>query len=162
MKKNWIFIGAIIVIILLIGIGYKGYQLYHNKMSQSFTSTQSPIEGKTMRIEPTIITSNSVYNIMPSGKLGPIFTDTKGMTLYTFKNDVPGMSHCLEGCLKVWPAYTASSQTGSFPTNITVIKRSDGTLQYAWKEMPLYYYVNDKKAGDVNGEGIGGVWFVVK
>jgi len=160
MKTVWILLGAIAACIIIAGIAYIGYNFKHHSTTPPTPSLYG-IEGKTMRTEPTIISSNNVYQIMPSGKLGPIFTDTKGMTLYTFKNDASGLSHCLAGCLKAWPAYVASSQTGSFPTNISIIKRSDGILQYAWGGMPLYYFSQDKHAGDVNGEGIGGVWSVV-
>jgi predicted lipoprotein with Yx(FWY)xxD motif len=115
-----------------------------------------------MRTQPTVMASNSVYKLMQSGKLGPIFTDTEGKTLYTNKKDINGISKCIGGCLKAWPPYVASSETGNLPTDISISKRSDGTLQYTWKRMPLYYYSNDRKPGDVNGEGIGGVWSVVK
>lgn len=99
---------------------------------------------------------------MSKDKVGMVMTDTKGMTLYTYAKDTPGMSNCTGQCLSNWPAYTAKSQTGNFPANISVIKRPDGTLQYAWKNKPLYYYFKDKDSGDAYGNGIGGVWSVVK
>ena len=43
-------------------------------------------------------------------------------------------------------------------------KRTDGTLQVTYKGHPLYYFVQDKKAGDTTGEGIDGFgaeWYVV-
>jgi len=113
-----------------------------------------------MKTQPTVMASNSVYQVMPSAKLGPIFTDTNGKTLYTYKLDSEGVSKCMAGCLKAWPAYQASSNV-SLPQNISVLRRSDGLLQYAWKGMPLYFYSNDKQPGDVNGEGIGKVWSVI-
>ena len=92
-----------------------------------------------------------------------VLTDPKGMTLYTFANDKSGMSNCTAGkCLQNWPPYSASTQTGTFPENITVIKRPDGTLQYAWKGMPLYYFIKDKDSGDSYGNGVASVWSVVK
>jgi predicted lipoprotein with Yx(FWY)xxD motif len=48
------------------------------------------------------------------------------------------------------------------PANITVIIRTDGTKQFAWNSMPLYYYSKDAKAGDLTGDGVGGVWHLVK
>jgi predicted lipoprotein with Yx(FWY)xxD motif len=156
MKAVWT---VIIVVIVLAVVGYGGYKMYHHMTRQ--TAPAMTAVRPSMKAQPTMA-SNSVYKVMPSGKLGSIFTDTKGMTLYTYKKDTSGVSNCSGACLKAWPAYVASSQTGTFPTSVTVIKRTDGTLQYAWKGMPLYYYVGDKKAGDVNGEGIEGAWDVVK
>ncbi len=45
---------------------------------------------------------------------------------------------------------------------MTVVKRTDGTLIYAYKGMPIYYYEKDQKAGDITGDGVGGVWHLVK
>ena len=39
--------------------------------------------------------------------------------------------------------------------------RKDGTLQVTYNGWPLYYYEKDKAAGDVTGQDVGGVWFVV-
>jgi predicted lipoprotein with Yx(FWY)xxD motif len=30
-----------------------------------------------------------------------------------------------------------------------------------YNHMPLYYWVNDMKAGDTTGQGVGSVWYVV-
>lgn len=41
-------------------------------------------------------------------------------------------------------------------------KRKDGAQQWTYDGHPLYYYDDDKKAGDAMGDGKGGVWHVVK
>lgn len=156
MKSIWTVIGVIIVVAV---VGYGGYRIYHHVTYKA--PTQTAMAHPSMKAQPTMV-SNSVYKIMPGGKLGNILTDAKGMTLYTYAKDKSGVSNCTGACLKAWPAYVASSQTGTFPANISVIKRTDGTLQYAWRAMPLYYYIGDKKVGDVNGNGIEGVWNVIK
>jgi predicted lipoprotein with Yx(FWY)xxD motif len=43
---------------------------------------------------------------------------------------------------------------------ITLVTRDDGKMQVAYKGLPLYYFNKDAAAGDVNGQGVGGVWFV--
>jgi predicted lipoprotein with Yx(FWY)xxD motif len=45
---------------------------------------------------------------------------------------------------------------------LTIIKRSDGTMQWADQDQPLYTYAKDKKPGDVKGDKVGGVWHVAK
>ncbi|MNP39404.1 Secreted repeat [compost metagenome] len=44
----------------------------------------------------------------------------------------------------------------------TLIKRKDGSMQWAYYGKPLYTYIDDKKAGDKAGEGKGGVWHIAK
>jgi predicted lipoprotein with Yx(FWY)xxD motif len=46
--------------------------------------------------------------------------------------------------------------------NWSVVKRDDGTMQWASGGKPLYTFKMDKKAGDMNGDGKGDVWHVAK
>ncbi|TIX38252.1 MAG: hypothetical protein E5V36_22130, partial [Mesorhizobium sp.] len=36
------------------------------------------------------------------------------------------------------------------------------TRMWAYEGKPLYTFIKDKKAGDVTGEGVGGVWHIAK
>jgi len=83
------------------------------------------------------------------------------MTLYVFDKDKAGVSNCTGACAALWLPYTVAAGA-SMPANVTTIKRADGSMQYTYKGKPLYYYSSDKKAGDVLGDGIGGVWHLVK
>ncbi len=86
-------------------------------------------------------------------------TDFAGMTLYTYAKDTNGVSNCTGGCLQAWPAYSSKATAqGSFPDGITVITRSDddGSKQFAWRGMPLYYFASDKNPGDITGNGVDG------
>lgn len=57
------------------------------------------------------------------------------------------------------PYLTAAPTT--LPANVTIITRSDGSMQFAYKGTPLYYYSGDTKAGDTNGDGFNGIWHIV-
>ena len=91
-----------------------------------------------------------------------MFTDAKGMTLYTFDNDKePNKSACAGNCLNNWPvlkAEAADKDMGDWK----VITRDDGTKQWAYKGKPLYYFAMDKAAGDKLGDGRGMVWHIAK
>ena len=95
--------------------------------------------------------------------LGTILVDAEGFTLYIFTNDSGGESSCNEGCIDTWPAVPGDSAIGSdldaalFDTTA----RTDGSEQLTVNDQPLYRYVPDAAPGDVNGQGVGGVWFVV-
>jgi predicted lipoprotein with Yx(FWY)xxD motif len=44
---------------------------------------------------------------------------------------------------------------------LTTVDRTDGSKQVKFGDWPLYYFGGDTKAGDTNGQGIGGIWYVV-
>lgn len=92
---------------------------------------------------------------------GNIYTDAKGMTLYTFDKDKAGKSACYDKCAVVWPALKAGEKAKA-EGKWTVVDRTDGTKMWAYDGNPLYTYSKDKKAGDMTGDGVGGVWHAAK
>jgi predicted lipoprotein with Yx(FWY)xxD motif len=95
--------------------------------------------------------------------IGSYLTDIKGMTLYNFKKDTPGMSACEGDCLAKWPIYyveTVAAKDGLDAKNFGTINRADGKKQTTYKGMPLYFFAGDKAPGDTNGQGIKDVWSV--
>ena len=145
----WIVIVVIIIIGLITWIG-----------SQS----QAPAPAAS---GPTGAIKTLTLNTATDPTLGTILVASNGMTLYRFTKDtVPAASACYGSCATLWPAYIVSSdaslQGGGGATGaITTITRTDGTLQATYNGQPLYFWHNDAAPGDVNGQGVGGVWFVV-
>ena len=92
---------------------------------------------------------------------GEVLVDAKGMTLYTFDKDEAGKSNCSGECAKAWPP--AMAMESDKPVgNLTIIKRDDGSLQWADEGKPLYTFAKDTKPGDVAGDNFKNVWHVVK
>lgn len=86
-----------------------------------------------------------------------VLTDANGMTLYIFDKDTEGVSNCYDQCAEKWPPLFA--EEGAMPEgDFTIVERTDGTRMWAYKGMPLYYWVEDTKPGDTTGDGVGGVW----
>jgi predicted lipoprotein with Yx(FWY)xxD motif len=102
-----------------------------------------------------------------NSRFGPILSDAGGRTLYAFTKDVKGSgrSNCNGQCIATWPALTASGTplagTGVQATMLGTIQRSDGSAQVTYNDWPLYFYGADTQAGQTNGQGINGIWFVV-
>lgn len=98
--------------------------------------------------------------------LGSFLTDGKGMTLYVFKKDVAGSSACSGQCVTNWPPLelatggTVTEDSGVAGTTATIMRTDDGQAQVTYGGQPLYYFAKDAAAGDANGQGILGVWFV--
>lgn len=97
--------------------------------------------------------------------IGAFLVDKDGRTLYVLTSDTPGASTCAGGCATTWPPLvptagaTIKGDTGVGGTFAT-ITRADGSSQVTYNDAALYYYAGDAAAGDVNGQGLGGVWFV--
>jgi predicted lipoprotein with Yx(FWY)xxD motif len=92
---------------------------------------------------------------------GDVLVAANGMTLYTFDKDAPNKSNCNDGCLKAWPALIATADT-KVSGEFSIVTRDDGTKQIAMNGKPLYFYIADQKAGDVTGDGSGGVWHAIR
>jgi predicted lipoprotein with Yx(FWY)xxD motif len=97
--------------------------------------------------------------------LGPILTDQDGRTLYAFVNDKGGTSSCTGECIATWPALATRQDVTAGPgaekALLSETARAEGTLQATYGSWPLYYYVGDMGPGDVDGQGVDGVWFVI-
>lgn len=92
---------------------------------------------------------------------GIVFADPGGMTLYTYDEDAdtPGTSSCdrVRHCERRWPPLTAPEEAK--PTgNWSVIRRHDGTPQWAYKGMPVYTSVDDVTPGAMSGDNANQVW----
>jgi len=96
-------------------------------------------------------------------EIGTILVDPEGFTLYIFTNDTAGESTCNEGCIENWPAVPGDTAIGSDldASLFGTTTRADGTEQLTVNDQPLYLYAPDAAPGDINGQGVGGVWFVV-
>jgi predicted lipoprotein with Yx(FWY)xxD motif len=99
--------------------------------------------------------------------LGRIVVDGKGMTAYYFTKDKPGSgtSACTGECLATWPAITTTAATPS-ATGVTgkvgTITRPDGSKQLTVDGRPVYTYSPDTQPGDVKGQGVAGLWYVLR
>jgi predicted lipoprotein with Yx(FWY)xxD motif len=128
------------------------------------TTTAAAEETTTSAGEEATTTAAMAEGIHTSDTdLGSILVDAEGFTLYIFTNDTEGTSNCNEGCIENWPAVPGDATVGGDldASLFTTITRADGSEQLAVNGMPLYRYVPDAAPGDVNGQGVGGVWFVV-
>jgi len=94
-----------------------------------------------------------------------VLVDAQGMSLYIFTRDTADVSNCSGNCLKAWPAVSltpAEVENVKASKTFGVITRADGLKQLTLEHRPLYYYVGDENPGDRVGQGMGGVWFLLK
>jgi len=97
-----------------------------------------------------------------------ILVTSKGATLYVFALDKPNKSACYGTCAKYWPPFliakgvTPAASMSGVSGAFGVSTRTDGARQLTFDGAPLYTFLGDKKAGEMNGQGStasGGYWW---
>jgi predicted lipoprotein with Yx(FWY)xxD motif len=152
-KKNmWILTAIVLVVIAAVG----GYAIFH-KSPKTTTTTTTPSSTTTNNSAPSSNKTPSSGDIVQTEtESGTQFlADSNGNALYTYSGDTTGVSNCTGSCLTSWPVYSAANSSGTLPANVTIITRSDGSKQYAYKGMPLYTFTSDSN-GQATGNGVAG------
>ena len=102
-----------------------------------------------------------VRTITHEGKNVELLTTAKGLTLYTFDPDGVDESNCYDSCAKAWPPiFITKEQAQKLDGKFSKATRRDGTLQLSFDGRPLYLFIGDRKAGDMKGDGLEGVWHI--
>jgi len=104
-----------------------------------------------------------------SSTYGRILFDGRGFALYAFTRDPRGRSVCRGACATAWPPYLVKGRpradAGVNSSQLGTTKRADGRLQVTYAGRPLYYYIGDRKPGQVlcqNVKAFGGNWIVLR
>jgi predicted lipoprotein with Yx(FWY)xxD motif len=107
--------------------------------------------------------------VVKASSYGRILFDGRGFVLYGFTRDRRGRSRCTSACAKAWPPYVVKTRpragTGVAGAHLGTIRRRDGRLQVTYFGHPLYYYVGERRPGQIlcqNVTEFGGIWRVVR
>lgn len=123
--------------------------------------------GVAMAASTSTRSNSRTVNAANNAKYGTILVGSNGRTLYRYTPDKKGVSTCSGACATNWPPLLTkanakpSAGAGVSAALLGTIKRSDGTSQVSYAGFALYSFIGDKKPGDVNGEGVGGTWYLV-
>ena len=94
-----------------------------------------------------------------------VLADANGRTLYWFAPDTATRSACYGSCAAYWPPVKGPATAGpGVIGTLSVLTRSDGSVQAAYDGRPLYTYVGDSAPGQANGNNLnlnGGLWHEV-
>lgn len=164
---------AIILIVVVVLIG--GYLLMNNPSTQPAMVSENIVSSPTVVMSGTSPTamvstttamapSEAVLNVATDPKLGKILVGANGMTLYMYTKDTSDTVTCIGDCAVKWPPLMTQGTPvlgeGVNPA-LVGITQSNGSKIVTYNHLPLYYWTSDQKAGDVTGQGVGGVWYVV-
>jgi predicted lipoprotein with Yx(FWY)xxD motif len=94
-----------------------------------------------------------------------ILVNRQGLTLYSLSVERHGRFICKNAaCLSLWkPLVVAKGVKPTGVSGLGTVKRPDGRIQVSYHGGPLYRFVQDRKRGDVKGNGFKdvGTWRVV-
>ena len=161
-------IGLLAAAALAASCGTAGSSPYAAAPSATPPAQSTPAYGVT----PSPVASPQAKGItigVANTRLGKILAGPSGRSIYLFLADTATTSACNSaGCVQAWPPVLTNGApaagAGVNASLLGTIKRRDGTTEVTYAGHPLYYFVTDKKPGDVTGQGIdafGAPWYVV-
>jgi len=125
----------------------------------------------------------SVHNSQALGR--NYVTDSSGRAVYIYTKDPANKSVCTGSCATQWPPVVLPaslaqafqqqySNSMSLPqlagfinapgitsNKLGVTPRADGSLQLSFNNWPLYYYYLDSNPGDIKGQTVNGIWYLI-
>jgi predicted lipoprotein with Yx(FWY)xxD motif len=141
--------------------------------SSSSTAASTPASTSTQSTTAATTTAAATPGVAvetKKSKLGTILAaGPQHRTVYLFEADKGTSSTCNGDCAQDWPPVTSEGQPtasgGALGADLGTTTRSDGSKQVTYKGHPLYYFDEDKDAGDMRGQGsnaFGAGWYVMK
>ena len=104
-----------------------------------------------------------------SSQYGRMVFDGRGFALYAFTRDGGGPSRCYGACARAWPPYIVTGALragiGTKRSLLGTVRRRGGRRQLTYAGRPLYYYIGEKRPGQVlcqNVREYGGLWLIVR
>jgi predicted lipoprotein with Yx(FWY)xxD motif len=163
-SKLYIVIG---ILVLIVG-GYllmKNQAGYMQKATANANSSASSLTVMPTATPVNTVTTEAVISVVTDPKFGKILVGASGMTLYAYSKDSADTVTCTGQCAVNWPPLSTQGKpvlgNGVNPDMVGTAQLTDGSKVVTYNHSPLYNWANDHKAGDVTGQGVGGVWFVV-
>ena len=85
-----------------------------------------------------------------------------GKTVYVFDNDLgEAMSTCEAACATTWPPVLGTAASIENVPGLSLIARSDDSMQVTYLGRPLYTFSGDTAAGQNNGQAVNDIWWQV-
>jgi predicted lipoprotein with Yx(FWY)xxD motif len=126
--------------------------------------TSNTTEATTAGTTGAAADGDDVIVTTASSSLGDILVGEGGFTVYGFTPDEGGTPTCVDECAASWPPVlleSADVPAGLDPDVFSVVEYPQGGFILRAGDWPLYYFAGDRAAGDVNGQGVNGIWFAV-
>ncbi|MFK8023008.1 MAG: hypothetical protein AB8G26_03500 [Ilumatobacter sp.] len=127
------------------------------------TGDEAPAEAPAEEAAPVEESVEEAIVAIGSTDAGDVLIDANGLSLYGFTPDEAGAPTCGGACADAWPPLlvpSADLPAGLDPEIFSVVEGLEGGFQLKAGIWPLYTFAGDAAAGDINGQGSGGNWFL--
>jgi predicted lipoprotein with Yx(FWY)xxD motif len=175
MKSTYFIVTALVALTLLAGACAPAATPTVAPATQA-PATQAPPAAQAQATQAPASTTSSnaasgagaaTVNLGGNSQYSSFLVDGKGMSLYLYTKDTAGSgaSTCYGSCATAWPPLLTTGKpvagSGVDMSKFGTLTRTDGTTQVTYNGWPLYYFNKDKQAGDITGEGVGSVWYLI-
>ena len=136
-----------------------------NTSTPATTSTSQAAGQATTGALISAPPKGSTVLIVQKSALGYVLALANGEVVYTYAKDTKGSSPaCTGSCASLWPAVTGNPVASEASTGLGTlgtVADANGAKQITYNGMPLYT-LKGAKALATNGDGMGGMWHVIK
>ena len=133
--------------------------------SPTTTSTAKPGNGAPSSAALGGITPGSTVLHVQKSAIGWVLALSNGQVVYTYDKDPKGgASACTGSCAQVWKPVTGKPLASPADTGLGTlgtVATATGAKQITYNGSPLYTYKGAKPLA-TKGNGIGGMWHVIK
>ena len=107
----------------------------------------------------------SVVLVVQRSAVGYVLAAADGQVVYTYAKDTKGGTPaCTGSCAAIWPPLTGNPVAGAATTGLGTlgtVSDANGAKQVTYNGMPVYTFKGAKPLS-VKGNGVAGVWHVIK
>jgi predicted lipoprotein with Yx(FWY)xxD motif len=135
---------------------YDGYPVYTSILDQRPGDALGGTQRQFLIDAPGVRVPIGPHANMPPGfaiaevGTGRMLVKNTGVSVYSWDGDGAGRSNCVGGCLDKWAPVLAPQESRS-QGEWSVIERSPGIRQWAFRNRPLYTYIGDSRAHSLLG-----------
>jgi predicted lipoprotein with Yx(FWY)xxD motif len=129
------------------------------------TTTQGNAAGQPTSGAISVPPPGSIVLVVQKSALGYVLAAANGQVVYTYDKDTKGGTPtCTGSCAAIWPPLTGNPVVSAADTGLGTlgtVSDANGAKQVTYNGKPLYTF-KGAKALYTKGNGVGGVWHVIK
>jgi predicted lipoprotein with Yx(FWY)xxD motif len=157
-------LGSVVLLLTACG-GSSGSSGSSNTSSSTATTTTQATPGGQASSTALGPPKGSVVLVVQKSAVGYVLAEANGQVVYIYDKDTKGGTPtCTGSCAAIWPPLTGNPVASPATTGLGTlgtVSDANGAKQATYNGKPLYTFKGAKPLS-VKGNGVGGVWHVIK